>query len=76
MSAPMLGLVAAGILLFLAAPMIARAIVGREADPVGATRIIQVVAVILMISALLIRPYSDETSAFPPAPDLRGDSAR
>jgi len=72
----MLGLVGLGIVLFLAAPFVARAVGGRGSDPVGLTRILQVVAVVLMIGALLIRPHSDETAAFPPPPDLMEDSAR
>lgn len=72
----MLGLVGAGILLFFAAPAIARVLVGREGDPMGTARIIQVVAVILMLGALLIRPHSNETAAFPPPPDMMEDSAR
>jgi hypothetical protein len=64
----MLVLALAGIALFIAAPVVARLLV-RGADPVGATRIIQVVAVVLLIGALFLRPHSDETAAFPPPPD-------
>ena len=71
----MLALVGLGIVLFLAAPLIGRLIVGREGDPVGITRVVQVIAVVLMVGALLIRPHSDETAAFPPPPDMV-DSAR
>ena len=68
MFALMLVLALAGIALFIAAPVVARLLV-RGADPVGATRIIQVVAVVLLIGALFLRPHSDETAAFPPPPD-------
>lgn len=72
----MLILIAAGLALFLAAPVLGRLIVGRQGDPVGVTRIVQVVAVVLMVSALVFRPHRDDTAAFPPPPDLMGDSAR
>lgn len=75
MSGMMLGLVGAGILLFFAAPLISRALV-RGGDPTGLARIIQVVAVILMVVALVFRPHSDETAAFPPPPDLMDEPAR
>ena len=65
----MIVLVAAGIALFIGAPLIARLVVGGEGDRVGLTRIIQVVAVVLLIGALFLRPHSDETAAFPPPPD-------
>ena len=65
----MLVLVGAGIALFIAAPLVARMIVGRAGDPVGTTRVIQVVAVVLLIGALFLRPHNDETAAFPPPPD-------
>jgi hypothetical protein len=65
----MLILIAVGLGLFLAARLIARVLVGREGDPVGIMRIIQVVAVILMIGALFIRPHRNDTAAFPPPPD-------
>ena len=68
MSGLMLVLVGAGIALFIGAPAIARLLV-RGGDPVGTTRVIQVVAVVLMVSALFLRPHSDETAAFPPPPD-------
>jgi hypothetical protein len=50
--------------------------VGREGDRVGLTRIIQVVAVVLLIAALFLRPHSDETAAFPPPPDTPARNAR
>ena len=65
----MLGMIGAGIVLFFAAPMIGRAVV-RGGDPTGLARIIQVVAVVLMVVALLFRPHSTETAAFPPSPDM------
>ena len=68
MFALMLVLAVGGIALFIAAPFLARLLV-RGADPVGTTRIIQVVAVVLLIGALFLRPQNDETAAFPPPPD-------
>lgn len=65
----MLGLGVLGIALLLAAPFIARLIVGRNGDPAAATRILQLLAVVLLVAALLFRPHQDETAAFPPPPD-------
>lgn len=58
-----------GIALFLAARLIARIVVGGNGDPTGLTRVIQGVAVILVVVALVFRPYQEETAAFPPPPD-------
>jgi hypothetical protein len=65
----MIVMAVAGIALLLSAPLIARAAVGREGDPTGLTRIIQGLAVVLLIVALVFRPHQDETAAFPPPPD-------
>ena len=65
----MIALVAAGLALLVGAPFIARLVVGGRADRVGLTRIIQVVAVVLLVAALFFRPHSDETASFPPPPD-------
>jgi hypothetical protein len=72
----MLVLAAAGIALFIGAPFVARLVVGRDRDPVGTTRIIQVVAVVLLIGALFLRPHNDETAAFPPPPDTPARDAK
>ena len=72
----MLFLMVIGGSLLLGAPFLARAIVGRRGDPVGAMRIIQVVALLLLFGALLVRPHNEETAAFPPPPDAPLDSAR
>ena len=72
----MIVLVVAGIALFIGAPLVARLLVGRGGDPVGTTRIIQVIAVVLLIGALFLRPHSDETAAFPPPPDTPARDAR
>ena len=63
----------AGIALLLAAPVLAKLVVGREGDPMGITRILQVLAVVLLLLALLFRPHQDETAAFPPPPDAPAD---
>lgn len=68
----MLALGGLGIVLLLAAPLLGRMIVGKGGDPAGATRILQGVAVVLLIAALIFRPHQDETAAFPPPPDAAG----
>ena len=72
----MIVLVVAGIALLVGAPVIARLAVGGGGDRVGLTRIIQVVAVVLLIAALFLRPHSDETAAFPPPPDTPARDAK
>ena len=71
----MIVLVVLGIALLVGAPVIARLVVGREGDPVGATRILQVVGAVLLVGALFLRPHSDETAAFPPPPDTPARNA-
>jgi hypothetical protein len=68
----MIVLAAVGVALLLAAPLLARLFVGREGDATGATRILQVLAALLLVVALLFRPHQDETAAFPPPPDAPG----
>lgn len=68
MSTLMIVLLVLGLALLFAAPWLARTVV-RRGDPVGLTRIIQAVAVVLLVVALLVAPRSPETSAFPPPPD-------
>lgn len=59
-----LGLI--GVILILGAPAIARVAGPRFGDPVPITRILQVVGIIFLLAAILLRPHSDETAAFPP----------
>ena len=65
----MIGLGVVGILLLLGAGRLARLIVGADADPMGLTRILQGLAVVLLLVALIFRPHQSETAAFPPPPD-------
>lgn len=65
----MIALAVLGIALLVAAPLIARAVVGRDGDPTGLTRLIQGLAVVLLVVALVFRPHQSETAAFPPPPD-------
>ena len=65
----MIVLALAGIVLLVAAPLIARLVVGRGGDPTGLKRILQVIAAGLLIGALFARPYNRDTTAVPPPPD-------
>jgi uncharacterized membrane protein YdcZ (DUF606 family) len=65
----MVYLVLAGVAIFFAAPLLGRLMM-RGRDPVALVRVLQLVGVILMVAALLIRPYNRETTAVPPPPDL------
>ena len=65
---PMIVLTALGVALLLSAPLIAR-VVTRGGDSVGLTRILQVVAVALLVGALFLRPRNLDTTAVPPPPD-------
>jgi hypothetical protein len=66
---PMIALIATGLLLLIGAPLISRIVRGRGTDTVGLTRILQAVAIVLLVVALVIRPRNIETSAVPPPPD-------
>lgn len=70
-----LGLAVAGLALLLGAPLLAR-LGFRHADPVALTRLLQAVAVVLLVGALLVRPHNPETAAFPPPPDAVEASGR
>jgi hypothetical protein len=72
----MLSLGVAGLVLLVGAPAIARLFHGRNGDPVGLTRILQVVGVGLLIAALLIGPYNPENTAVPPPPDAPQSGGR
>jgi uncharacterized membrane protein YdcZ (DUF606 family) len=60
----------AGILLFCGGPLLAR-LVRRGGDPAALARLLQIVGILLMIAALLVRPQSPATAAFPRTPDQR-----
>ena len=62
-------LTVAGLALLLTAPWIARVVNRRGQDSVGLTRILQVIAVVLLIGALFARPRNLATTAVPPPPD-------
>ena len=76
MLGPMLLLGGVGIVLLFAAPVLARLAVGSAGDPVGLKRIFWVVAAILILGAVIVRPHDDETAAFPPGPDQVDSTAR
>lgn len=66
----MVGLAVLGIAILVAAPLVARIVMGRGRDPKGLTFVLWAVGAALLVAALLVRPASDETSAFPPPPDM------
>jgi amino acid transporter len=68
MTMMMIGLVVLALVLLFAAPALARLVI-RDRDPVALTRMIQVVAIILLVVALLVSPRSPESTAFPPPPE-------
>lgn len=72
----MAGLVAAGLALLLGGRLIARMVVGGDGDPMGLTRILWALGALLLIAALVVRPHSDETAAFPPPPDVMEERRR
>ena len=72
----MIVLAVVGIGLLFTAPLLARLILGRKRDYVALMRMIQVVAVALLIAALIVSPYNRETTATPPAPDAVDPRAR
>ncbi len=65
----MIVLVLAGIALFVSAPLLGKLMMRGKRDPVALVRILQLVGIILLVTALLIRPYNRETTAVPPPPD-------
>lgn len=66
---PTLVLALGGIALFLLAPLIAR-LAMRGRDPMALTRILQLVAVLMLVGALFIKPYNPDNTAIPPPPDM------
>src|SRR5690606_16690836 len=58
-----IGLAVVGLALLFGAPLLARLVL-RRADTVALTRILQAVAVVLLLGALLVRPHNPETAAF------------
>lgn len=65
----MLALGIGGGAILFGAPILARLLVGREGDPVGITRVLQVIGIALLVGALFARPHREDTAAFPPPPD-------
>ena len=66
----MIALGTIGIVLILGAPALVRLTNQRFGDAVPLTRMIQVVGIVFLLLAILLRPHSDETAAFPP-PEVR-----
>jgi hypothetical protein len=67
-----------GVVLLIAGPLLARLLVGRRAgggDPVGLARVLQAFAVVLLVTALLLRS-GHKVSAFGPPPDEAGQTPR
>lgn len=67
----MVVLAIAGLALLITAPVLAKAVVGRERDPMAITRVLQILAVALLVGALFARPYNPETAAVPPSPNAQ-----
>lgn len=74
MSMVMVSLLALGLLLLFASPWLAR-LIARGGDAGGLTRILQAVALIILVVALLTMPRSPESTAFP-APEQGPPGAR
>jgi len=65
----MIALALAGIVLIVIAPFGVRLAVGRKGDPTVWIRIVQLVGFVLLVGALIARPYNPDTAAVPPPPD-------
>jgi len=63
---------ALGILLLVGAPFAGHLLGRTGRDAVGLTRILQVVGIVLLVLALLVRPYNPTTRAVPPPPGAPG----
>lgn len=63
-----IGLGVLGLVLLFTAPLLARLIM-RRGEAVALTRGLQLLAAVLLLLALLVRPHNPETAAFPPSPD-------
>lgn len=68
MSTLTLVLLALGLILLFAAPWITRMVI-QDRDSVALTRIIQAVALVILVMALLLWPREPESTAFPPPPE-------
>jgi len=65
----MIVLAATGVALLATAPFLARFLSRGSPDPVGLTRILQGLAIVLLLGALLVRPFNPTTAAIPPSPN-------
>jgi predicted transporter len=70
----MIALATAGAALLIIAPLLARLITGPQADATGATRLLRGLGVVLLIGALIARPYNPSTAAIPPSPNQPTES--
>lgn len=75
MSTLMLGLLAIGLILLFTSPWISKLLM-RGRDPGALTRILQVVAFVMIVVALLLWPRAPESTAFPPPPEGPPGSSR
>jgi hypothetical protein len=55
-----------GLLLFCGGPVLARWIVKDARDPMGTARVLQLVGILLLVIAVVLRPHNPATAAFPP----------
>jgi hypothetical protein len=61
-----------GILLLVGAPFAGHLLSRTGRDVVGLIRILQVVGIVLLVLALLVRPYDSTTRAIPTPPSAPG----
>jgi uncharacterized membrane protein YdcZ (DUF606 family) len=57
-----------GVAMIAAAPLIGR-LLRRGGDPIALVRAVQLVGFVLLVVALVARPYNPTTSAVPSSPD-------
>jgi hypothetical protein len=62
----MIALGTLGLLLLFGGPLLARWVLRGSRDPVGMGRLLQLVGILLLVAAVMLRPHNPATAAFPP----------